>query len=62
MTHEDAFDKLKHAAELVAEVAAEKHALGLDLRGRFAIQDAAASIDRVQASLGVAMRAPAVRS
>lgn len=53
MTHEDAFDKLKHAAELVAEVTAHARTVmaDRDMRGRWALRDAAQAIDRAQAAV-----------
>lgn len=56
VTHDDAMEKLTHAAELVAEVRAAKHGLRLDMLGRFALQDAGSAIDRAQAGMGRAMR------
>lgn len=62
MTHEEAFDRLRDALKLVHLVTAEARIVmdPRDLRGRWALRDAANAIDRAQSA--VARNMSAVRS
>lgn len=58
MTHDDAMDKLAHAAQLVEEVRAVARQVTdpNDLRGRFALRDAVSEIGRAQDAIARDMR------